>query len=123
MSFHHGARMSASKSLSLSLPSFEDKGLVRGEQCVLHLRLTEVDIFIEIEVSDCCSDVQKLFSILGNDGGNILYQKAKISAKKTHKIAELAREPVQRPLYISTPIFSVGRLSYLFSTVYESIIF
>ena len=43
-------------------------------------RLIEVDIF-QIEVSVDCSDVQKLFSVIGNDGGDIMYKKVKISVK------------------------------------------
>jgi hypothetical protein len=41
-------------------------------------------------VSDRCSDVQRLFSVIGNDGGDIIYKKVKISFKK---IAELVRSP------------------------------
>ena len=53
-------RMPARRPLLHSL-SFGDYSLELGEQYVQHLRLIEVEIFIKIEVSDRCSDGQKLF--------------------------------------------------------------
>jgi hypothetical protein len=52
------------------------------EQYVLCHRLIEVEILIQIEVSDRCSDVQTLFSVIGTDGGNIYVQKKLRSAQK-----------------------------------------
>jgi hypothetical protein len=67
--------------------SFSSKG--RG----LGLRLVEIEIFIQIEFSNHCSDVQRLFSVIGNDGEKQYVQKkVTISAKKM-KITELVRIP------------------------------
>ena len=56
--------------------------MVQGEQYVLHLQLMEVEIFIKIKVSDRCSDVQNLFSVIGYDGGNIMLKKSYDQRKK-----------------------------------------
>jgi hypothetical protein len=52
------------------------------EQYVLYRKLIEVEIFIQIKATDGCSDVQKIFSVVGNDGGNIMY---KIKLRSTQK--------------------------------------
>jgi hypothetical protein len=65
--------------------SVRDFSLVQDNQYVFLLQLIEVEVLVQIEVSDSCSDVQKLFSVIGNDGGNIMYKKVKIRAKKYAK--------------------------------------
>jgi hypothetical protein len=60
-----------------------DYGLVEGEHYVLYLRLVEVEISIQIEGSDHCSDVQKLFSVIENDCEKMMYKKVTIGAKNT----------------------------------------
>ena len=61
-------------------------GPFQGEQYVLLLRLVEVEFFIQIEVSDHCFDVQKLFSVIVE---TLCTKEINISAEKTLKIAEL----------------------------------
>jgi hypothetical protein len=70
------SRTPASIKLTLHFSSSGDLGLVQDEQYVLRHRLNELEILIQIEVSDRCSDVQKLFPVIGNDGGNIMYKKS-----------------------------------------------
>ena len=48
----------------------------------LGLRLVEIAIFIQIEFSNHCSDVQRLFSVIGNDGENNMYKKKLRSVQK-----------------------------------------
>ena len=54
--------------------SFEDLGLVCDNQSFF-LRLIEVEVLVQMEVSDSCSDVQKLCSVIGYDGRNIMCKK------------------------------------------------
>jgi hypothetical protein len=62
-----------------------DLSLVRDNQYVIQFQLIEVEVLVQIEVSDSCSDVQKLFSVIGNNVRNMMYKKGKISAKKYTK--------------------------------------
>jgi hypothetical protein len=47
-----------------------------------------------------CSDVQKLFSVIGSDGGNIT---KKIKKKKNTKHSTIGQEPVKRLLFPPAP--------------------
>ena len=49
-------------------------------------RLVEVGIFIQIEVTDHCSDVRKLFSGIGNECGKHYVQK---QIRSVHKMAAI----------------------------------
>lgn len=54
-------------------------------------RLIELEIFIQIKLSDRCYDAQKLLSVIGNVVGNIMYKKKLKSEQKNGQIAELVR--------------------------------
>ena len=56
--------------------------------------LYEVEIFLQVEVCDRCSDVWKRFSVIGNDGGNIMYKKSYDQSKKTQN-SIIGHEPVK----------------------------
>ena len=60
-----------------------DLGLVRDNQYVIQFQLIEVEVLVQIEVSDSCSDVQKLFSV--TDGRNIMYKESSAQNKKNTK--------------------------------------
>ena len=70
--------------LSLSVG---DLGLVRVNQYLFHLIV--VDVLVQMEVIYSCSDVQKLFSVIGNDGRNIIY-----SGKKKYV------NPLELPVFL-----------------------
>ena len=59
-----------------------DLGLVREQQYILRVRLIKEKLFVQFEVSNRCSDNQKLFSVIRDGGRNIMY---KICYKKHSK--------------------------------------
>jgi hypothetical protein len=80
-----------------------------GEEYVLRIWLVEVEIFIQIEVSDHCSDVQKLFSVIGNDGRNIMYKKKFRSVHKNTQNSRIRQEPIKWLLSIAEPFLTRER--------------
>ena len=75
-----------------------DLGLVRDNHYVFHLRLIEVEVLIK--VSDSCSNVQKLFSVIGNNGGNVMYKNSFRSAQKNTQDSTIGQETINQPLFL-----------------------
>lgn len=66
-------------------------GLVREQQYILRIRLIKKKIFVQFEVSNRCSDIQKLFSVIRDGSINIMYKISYKQCEKTHKIAQSVR--------------------------------
>ena len=65
-----------------------DLGLVLTKQYILRVGLIKEKIFVQFKVSNCFSDIQKLFSVIRDSGRNITYKISYKQHKKTHKLVK-----------------------------------
>jgi hypothetical protein len=70
-----------------------DLGLVLTKQYILRVGLIKEKIFVQFNVRICCSDVQKLFSVIGDGSSNIMYKMSYKQCGKKRQIAKLVRSP------------------------------
>ena len=69
-----------------------DLGLVSEKQYIYPSRLTNF-FFVQFELSNRCSDIQKLFVVIRDGSSNTMYKISYKQCKKTHKITQLVRRP------------------------------
>jgi hypothetical protein len=71
---HNAPRSLSAKPLFLSPANDGDEGLFGCLEFILPVQLIKERLFVQFEVSNRCSDVQKLFSGIRDDSSNIMYK-------------------------------------------------